>query len=127
MNKGDLVVVDIGAEIAYYCADLTRTYPVSGVFSKRQREVYDLVLQTQRYIETLAKPGMWLTNKDNPDKSLHHLARTYLKDLGYDKYFNHGLGHFLGLDVHDVGDYTQPLKEGDVITLEPGIYIPRKI
>ncbi len=126
MVTGDLVVVDIGAEIAYYCADLTRTFPVSGVFSARQRDVYTMVLQTQQYIESLAKPGYWISHKDNPEKSLNHLARAYLKEQGYDKYFHHGIGHFLGLDVHDVGNYTEPLKEGDVITIEPGIYIPEE-
>ena len=59
-ENGDLVVVDIGAEFNYYCADLTRTYPVSGTFTKRQREVYTIVLATQAYIADLAKPGMWL-------------------------------------------------------------------
>ena len=57
---------------------------------------------------------------------MHHLAVAYIKDLGYEKYFNHALGHYLGLDVHDVGNYFQPLKEGDVITLEPGLYIPEE-
>lgn len=126
MKKGDLVVVDIGAEIDYYCADLTRTYPVSGIFTNRQRDVYNIVLQTQQYIESLAKPGYWLSNKDQPEKSLNHLARAYLKEQGYDKYFHHGIGHFLGIDVHDVGNYLEPLKEGDVITIEPGIYIPEE-
>ena len=126
MLKDELVVIDIGAEINYYCADITRTYPVSGVFGKRQREVYNVVLATQKYIESLAKPGMFLSHKDHPDKSLNHLARAFLKEKGYDKYFHHGIGHFLGLDVHDVGEYTEPLKEGDVITIEPGIYIPEE-
>ncbi len=123
MRDGDLVVVDIGAELNNYCADLTRTYPVSGVFSKRQKELYNIVLQTQEHIASLAKPGMWLKNKDKQDQSLHHLAVKFLAQRGYDKYFPHGIGHYLGLDVHDVGDYTTPLQEGDVITIEPGIYI----
>ena len=126
MNKGDLVVIDIGAEIDYYCADLSRTFPVSGMFTNRQRDIYNIVLQTQQYIETLAKPGYWISHKDHPEKSLNHLARAYLKEQGYDKYFHHGIGHFLGLDVHDVGNYAEPLKEGDVITIEPGIYIPEE-
>ncbi len=123
LKNGDIVVVDIGAEYNNYCADLTRTYPVSGTFSKRQKELYQIVLDTQEYIASLAKPGMWLKNKDNVDKSLHHLAVKFLAQRGYDKYFPHGIGHFLGLDVHDVGDYRVPLHEGDVITIEPGIYI----
>lgn len=123
LRNGDLVVVDIGAEYNNYCADLTRTYPVSGTFSKRQKEVYEIVLATQEYIASRAKAGMWLKNKDNPEQSLHHLAVQFLAKAGYDKYFPHGIGHFLGLDVHDVGDYSVPLQEGDVITIEPGIYI----
>ncbi len=126
LKDGDLVIVDIGAEYNYYCADLTRTYPVSGTFTKRQRQLYNIVLEAQQYIADLVKPGYWLSNKEKPDKSLHHLAKEFLKNKGYDQYFTHGLGHHLGLDVHDVGDYTMPLQEGDVITIEPGIYIPEE-
>jgi Xaa-Pro aminopeptidase len=126
LKNGDLVVVDIGAEFNNYCADLTRTYPVSGVFSKRQKELYTAVLETQAHIASLAKPGMWLKNKDKAEQSLHHLAVKFLAKRGYDKYFPHGIGHFLGLEVHDVGDYSVPLQEGDVITIEPGIYIPEE-
>lgn len=126
LKDGDLVVVDIGAELNNYCADLTRTYPVSGRFSKRQKEIYKIVLDTQEYIASLAQPGMWLKNKDKADQSLHHLAVKFLAKHGYDKYFPHGIGHYLGLDVHDVGDYGTPLHEGDVITIEPGIYIPEE-
>ena len=125
MKNGDLVVVDIGAAWNNYCADLTRTYPVSGQFTERQKEIYNLVLATQEYIAGIAKPGYWLKNPEHPEKSLHHLAHKYLKEHGgYDIFFVHGLGHYLGLDVHDVGDYTKPLQEGDVFTIEPGIYIP---
>jgi len=126
LKDGDLLVVDIGAEFKNYCADLTRTYPVSGTFSKRQRELYTIVLETQTHIASLAKPGMWVKNKDKVEQSLHHLAVKFLAKRGYDKYFPHGIGHFLGLDVHDVGDYSVPLQEGDVITIEPGIYIPEE-
>ena len=126
MKDGDLVVVDIGAKYNYYCADLTRTYPVSGTFTKRQRELYSLVLETQEYIASIAKPGYWLKNNNELDKSLHHLAVKYLAERGYDQYFTHGIGHYLGLDVHDVGDYSIPLQEGDVITIEPGVYIPEE-
>ena len=122
LEKGGLVVVDIGAEYGYYCADITRTYPISGKFTKRQQEIYSAVLDTQTYIAELAKPGMYLNNKHNPEQSLHHLAVKFLQEHGYDKYFLHGIGHYLGLDVHDVGDYATPLQEGDVITIEPGIY-----
>lgn len=122
-QEGDCVVVDIGAEKNYYCADITRTFPVSGTFTARQKELYNLVLETQTYIAGIAAPGYWLSNKEQPEKSLNHLARAFLKERGYDQYFLHGIGHYLGLDVHDVGDYTQPLEVGDVITIEPGIYI----
>lgn len=126
LQDGDLVVVDIGAEYNNYCADLTRTYPVSGKFTSRQRELYNIVLATQEYVASIAQPGYWLKNSSEPLKSLHHLATAFLAKHGYGDYFPHGIGHFLGLDVHDVGDYLQPLQEGDVITIEPGIYIPQE-
>jgi Xaa-Pro aminopeptidase len=126
LHNNDLVVVDIGAEYNYYCADISRTYPVSGKFSSRQKEVYEKVLDAQEYVAALAQPGYWIFNKTQPDKSLHHLAVDYLKEHGYDNYFLHGIGHFLGLDVHDVGDRNEPLEEGDIITIEPGIYIPKE-
>jgi Xaa-Pro aminopeptidase len=69
---------------------------------------------------------MWLSNKDKPEKSLNHLAKKFLDERGYGNYFPHGIGHFLGIDVHDVGDLNEPLKEGDVFTIEPGIYIPQE-
>ncbi len=126
LKNGDLVLIDIGAEYKYYAADLTRTYPVSGKFTKRQAEVYNIVLQTQSFIEQAAQPGMFLNNPDNPDKSLQHLALKFLKSKGYDKYFFHGIGHHLGLDVHDVGSLKEPLLPGAVFTIEPGIYIPEE-
>ncbi len=127
LANGQLVVVDIGAEYDYYCADLTRTYPVSGAFTKRQKELYNLVLATQEHVAGLAKPGMWLNNKEKPEKSLHHLAKKFLDERGgYGKYFIHGIGHFLGIDVHDVGNGADPLQDGDVFTIEPGIYIPEE-
>lgn len=124
LMEEDLVVVDIGAEYGSYAADITRTYPANGKFTPRQREVYQIVLDTQQYIESLAKPGMYLKNSQYPDQSLHHLAVGFLKNAGYADYFVHGIGHYLGLDVHDVGDYSTPLEPGDVFTIEPGIYIP---
>ena len=127
MNQGDVVVIDIGASYKRYCADVSRTYPVSGVFTQRQKELYDIVLETQEYIAAFAKPGMWLNNAEEPSKSLNHLAREFLKERGgYDTYFPHGIGHFVGLDVHDVGDSKIPLSKGDIITIEPGIYIPEE-
>lgn len=126
LKDGDVVVVDIGAEYGGYAADITRTYPVNGKFSPRQKEIYEIVLETQGLIEAYAKPGMFLRNNSQPDISLHHLAVSFLEKKGYAKYFPHGIGHFLGLDVHDVGDYSIPLNVGDVITIEPGIYIPEE-
>ena len=124
IKSGELVIVDIGAEVDHYCADLTRTYPASGHFTKRQREIYSIVLDVQRFIAEHAAPGYWLNNKKYPEKSLHHLAIDFLAKRKYDSYFSHAIGHFLGLDVHDVGDLNEPLREGDVITIEPGLYIP---
>ncbi len=124
--KDALVIIDSGAKLDNYCADITRTYPVSGKFSKRQKEIYNIVLETQEYIENLAQPGYWLNNKDEPNKSLHHLAYKFLEKCGYAKYFTHSIGHYLGLDVHDVGSYKEPLQEGDVFTIEPGLYIPEE-
>ena len=126
LNSGELVVVDIGAAYQGYCADLTRTYPVNGKFNKRQKELYDIVLATQEHIADLAKPGMYLNNPEQLEKSLHHLAKEFLKKYDLDKYFIHGIGHYLGLDVHDVGNSREQLAESDVITIEPGIYIPEE-
>lgn len=126
MKNGQLVVVDIGAEKNMYSADITRTYPVSGKFSERQKEIYNVVLETQEYIASIARPGLWLRNKEHQDQSLHHLAKAFLDKKGYGQYFIHGIGHYLGLDVHDVGSYAEPLKEGDVFTIEPGVYIAQE-
>lgn len=126
LKKGELVVVDCGALCEHYGADLSRTYPVGGIFSKRQREVYQVVLDTQAYVASIAKPGFWLHNAEQTDKSLHHLAKEFLAKHGFAEYMTHGIGHFLGLDVHDVGDHAEPLAEGDVFTIEPGIYLPKE-
>ncbi len=123
---GDVVVVDAGARYNYYCADITRTYPVSGTFTPDQKKIYELVLECQELVAEQAKPGMWISNKDAQESSLHHIAVNFFKKHGYDQYFMHGIGHFLGLDVHDVGNSARPLQEGDVITIEPGLYIPEK-
>jgi len=121
--EGDLVVVDIGAEYGMYAADLTRTYPVSGKFTDRQKEIYQLVLDCQTHIASIAKPGMYLRNPQSEDESLHFQAVKFFKKHNVDQYFPHGLGHYMGLDVHDVGDYSKPLQVGDVFTIEPGLYI----
>lgn len=123
MRDGDLVVIDTGASVDGYAADVSRTYPVSGRFTKRQRELYDMVLATQTLVAEKARPGIWLRNAEKPEQSLQHIAMNHLKQYGLDTYFCHGIGHFLGLDVHDVGNAAEPLAEGDVITIEPGLYI----
>lgn len=123
LGKNDLVVVDIGASYEQYAADITRTYAVSGARTPRQDELYQRVLAVQQEIAARAKPGMWLRNSNNPEQSLHHIAVNLFKKHNLDQYFVHGIGHYLGLDVHDVGSYEEPLMPGDVITIEPGLYV----
>jgi Xaa-Pro aminopeptidase len=123
---GDLVVVDIGAEYEYYTADITRTYPASGRFTDRQRQIYALVLSAQRAAEAAVRPG------HTTMRELQEIARRVMRESPLrsrdgqtlDRFFIHGLGHYVGLDVHDVGDYSKPLVPGVVITIEPGIYLP---
>lgn len=130
IENGDLVVVDIGAEYSYYAADITRTYPASGKFTPRQREIYNLVLEAQRKVAESVKPGKTLlyelTQRTHEifDASPLRAKDENGNDQKMDHFFIHGTSHFLGMDVHDVGDATQPLRPGDVITIEPGIYIP---
>jgi Xaa-Pro aminopeptidase len=124
IEAGDLVVVDIGAEYSYYTADITRTYPASGKFTLRQREIYQLVLDAQRAAEKAYKPGVTLGYLQQVAKEV--MRQSPLRDRAgntLDRYFIHGLGHWLGMDVHDVGNYG-PLPTGSVFTIEPGIYIP---
>jgi Xaa-Pro aminopeptidase len=130
MNAGDLVVVDIGARCGHYCGDLTRTYPVSGGFSERQREIYALVLEAHHRALTDYRPGED-TLKDITDRCKAFLKESPLrahdadgKEQTMDTFMPHSLSHYLGLDVHDVGDRELPLIPGGVITIEPGIYIP---
>lgn len=126
LQNEDLVLIDAGAMYQHYCADITRTFPVSGTFTDRQKEVYNIVLETQQHVVEHIRPGVWLSNVQEQGQSLQHVALSFLKKKGYDSYFKHGIGHFLGLDVHDVGDRSKPLAEGDVITIEPGIYLPEE-
>jgi Xaa-Pro aminopeptidase len=123
-EAGDLVVMDIGAEWGYYTADVTRTVPVSGRFTTRQRTVYDIVLGAQQAAIDAVKPGVTIAE-------LTRIAQQYMETNSGDvcgsescrRYFLHGLSHWLGMDVHDVGDYARPLEPGMVLTIEPGIYI----
>jgi Xaa-Pro aminopeptidase len=129
MNIGrDMVLMDIGAEYHGYSADVTRTVPSTGKFSPEQKAIYDLVYQAQEAIFPLCRQGVPFAELNK--KATATLAEGLLK-LGIisDKskvslYYPHGCSHFLGLDVHDVGNYNQTLKENMVITVEPGIYIP---
>ncbi len=123
LAHGDLVVIDIGASYQQYAADITRTYAVSGIRTARQDELYKSVLEVQQEIAVRAKPGVWLRNGNYPEQSLQHIAVELFKKHGLDQYFVHGIGHYLGLDVHDVGSYEEPLQPGDVITIEPGLYL----
>jgi Xaa-Pro aminopeptidase len=125
VQAGDLVVEDVGAEFGYYSADMTRTVPISGRFTPRQRALYDLVLGTQQAAIDSVRPGT-----DLP--ALNRIARTYMRDHSGDlcgsdscvPYFTHGLSHWLGMDVHDVGPFGARLEPGMVLTVEPGIYLP---
>src|SRR5213594_877271 len=127
-RDGDLVVMDAGAEWGQYTADVTRTFPVNGRFTGRQKAIYDLVLATQRAAFDSVRPGVTL-------RDLDRIARTYMRDHSgtlcgdrtCDTYFIHGLGHHLGMDVHDVNvPGRQRLEPGMVFTIEPGIYLPQE-
>jgi len=126
-QDGDLVVVDAGAEWGQYTADVTRTFPVNGTFTRRQKAIYDLVLATQQAAFDSTRPGVTIGQ-------LNRVARDYMRahsgtlcgDQTCDAYFVHGLSHWLGMDVHDVGDYGTPLTPGMVFTIEPGIYLPQE-
>ena len=132
MQSGDLVVIDAAGEYSMYASDITRTLPVSGKFTARQREIYDIVLGAQQAAAAAFRSGKSYLRRDRPD-SLHDIAYNYINTHGKDlhgeplgKYFIHGLGHYVGLNVHDPGDYDAPLGPGAVFTLEPGIYIPEE-
>jgi Xaa-Pro aminopeptidase len=131
MQAGEVVVIDVGAECAGYTADITRTLPVSGKFSARQREIYEIVLGAQNAVLVALKPGM--TTAREGENSLYKVAFDYINTHGKDskgeplgKYFIHGLGHHIGLQVHDAGDPNRPLEPGMILTVEPGIYIPEE-
>ncbi len=124
-NDGELVVVDVGARYGYYCGDLTRTFPVNGRFNDRQRGIYDLVLEAHDRVAEAIKPGIRIF--DLRKIAYEVMESSDLRDANGEKlgqYFIHGLGHFLGLDAHDPGSEEALLVPGNVITNEPGIYIP---
>ncbi len=132
MKSGDVVVIDAAAECSMYAADITRTLPVSGHFTPRQREIYEIVLGAQQAAIDAFQSGKSLLFGDSA-ASLTKVAKDYIKAHGkdvhgqpLDQYFTHGIGHYIGLDVHDVGDYKTPLGPGMAFTIEPGIYIPEE-
>ncbi|HNY54395.1 MAG TPA: aminopeptidase P family protein [Chitinophagales bacterium] len=136
---GDLLLMDFGAEYANYAADLTRTIPVNGRFSQRQKDVYNAVLRVMKQAKTMLKPGAILADYN---KEVGNIMEAELIGLGlldknevakqdkenplYKKYFMHGTSHFLGIDVHDIGNRYAPMQVGNVFTCEPGIYIPEE-
>jgi Xaa-Pro aminopeptidase len=135
MQSGGLVVIDAAGEYSMYASDITRTLPVSGHFTPRQLEIYDLVLGAQRTAAAAFVAGKSTINDpthSNPD-SLDTVAFDYINAHGKDlhgqplgKYMVHGIGHLIGIDVHDPWDYTRPLEKGMAFTIEPGIYLPEE-
>ena len=138
LNDGDLVLIDAGCEFAMYAGDITRTFPVNGKFSQPQREIYELVLKAQKRAIELLVPGNSIKQANEEfirikTQGLVNLGilkgdvDTLIEQQAYRQFYMHGLGHWLGLDVHDVGSYGQDkqriLEIGMVITVEPGIYI----
>jgi Xaa-Pro aminopeptidase len=128
--------MDFGALYGGYAADLTRTIPVNGKFTERQKEVYNACLHLHNYAKSLLKPGISII--DYTDKVGEEATQQFLKigllkeedvkaedveNRAYRKYLYHGISHHLGIDVHDLGTRTEPIKEGMLFTVEPGIYI----
>ena len=132
VEDGDIVVLDVGAQYSGYSADITRTIPASGKFTPRQREIYEIVLGAQNAALAAIKPGAHFSCRGKKD-GLMNIAYDYINSHGKDRegrplgqYFIHGLGHHIGLNVHDPGDYCSPLQPGMIVTVEPGIYIPEE-
>jgi Xaa-Pro aminopeptidase len=138
-KDGELILMDFGANYGGYCADLTRTIPVNGKFSKRQKEVYNACLHLHNYAKGILKPGISIvdyTKKVGDEATKQFLKigllkkediknenRDELESRPFRKYLYHGISHHLGVDVHDLGTRTEPVKPGMVFTIEPGIYI----
>ena len=138
-KDGDLILMDFGAEYGGYNADLTRTIPVNGKFTKRQKDVYNGCLQIHNYCKSILKPGISII--DYTEKAGDEATKVFLKlgllskedvknedkeNRAYRKYLYHGISHHLGIDVHDLGTRTAPIKAGMVFTIEPGIYIEQE-
>jgi Xaa-Pro aminopeptidase len=135
-KDGELILMDFGAEYGNYCADLTRTVPVNGKFTRRQKTIYNACLHLHNYANSLLKPGTIIT--EYHDKIGEEATQQFLKigllkksdvknedpaNRAYRKYLYHGISHHLGIDVHDLGTKTAPLQAGMLLTIEPGIYI----
>jgi Xaa-Pro aminopeptidase len=132
MKAGDVVVIDAAGEYSMYAADITRTLPINGHFTARQKEIYEIVRGAQEAAMAAFQSGKSMLTGDG-ENSLNKVARDYIKTHGkdlhgqpLDQYFIHGLGHYIGLNVHDPGDYKVPLGPGMAFTIEPGIYIPEE-
>lgn len=130
IGKNDLILMDVGLACNGYSSDITRTFPVSGKFSKRQRDVYQEVLNVNKEIIAMIKPGISLQelNKKTVELITDALLRLKLikQKSEYFKYYMHSVGHHLGMEAHDVGPRDTALEVGNVITVEPGIYIPEE-
>jgi len=135
-KDGELVLMDFGAEYGGYCADLTRTVPVNGKFTARQKEVYNACLHLHQFAKSLLKPGLTFAEYqkkigEEAGRSFEKIGLLTKEDIrnqspespAYAKYMYHGISHHLGIDVHDLGARTGPMEEGMVLTIEPGIYI----
>lgn len=135
-KDGEMVLMDFGAEYGGYCADLTRTVPVNGKFTRRQKTVYNACLHLHNYAKSILKPGISIV--DYTEKVGEEATQQFLKigllrkaevknedpeNRAYRKYLYHGISHHLGIDVHDLGTRTEPIQAGMVFTIEPGIYI----
>jgi len=142
LKDGDLILIDAGCEYKGYASDITRTFPINGRFTKAQREIYDVVLETQ--LECIKATRKGVTVKERQDLSIELLTegmkklgllkgstKKLIKEKAYMRYYMHGVGHYLGLDVHDAGRYfldqqakfSRPFEPGMVLTVEPGIYV----
>jgi Xaa-Pro aminopeptidase len=138
-KEGDVILLDVGAEYGNYAADMTRCLPVSGKFTPRQKDVYNAVLSVMKQATAYLKPGVIMSEYHAAVGEMMTTELLKLKLISeedvknqnpswpaYKKYFMHGTSHFLGLDVHDVGNWNKPIEVGNVFTVEPGIYIPEE-
>ena len=143
LRSGDLVLIDAGCEYNYYATDITRTIPVNGKFSKAQKELYALVLDVEKTIIEMVRPGVLRSDLQKKAERmlcegmvrlgiLKGSVKKLLKKQKHKKYFPHGIGHYMGIDVHDPCPYKTkkgkeiPLQEGMVLTIEPGLYLPKE-